>query len=66
VCAVVKSIVEVDSMAEKEPSVELTVNGKRVGMKPFVKSVFIRVVMALLETLKNVDDPDEVVLKITR
>jgi hypothetical protein len=53
-------------MAEKEPSVELTVNGKRVGMKPFVKSVFIRVVMALLETLKNVDDPDEVVLKITR
>jgi hypothetical protein len=63
---VAKSIVEVDSMAEEEMSVELTVNGKRVGMKPFVKSVFIKVVIALLETLKNVDDPDEVVLKMKR
>lgn len=53
-------------MAEMEMSVVLTVNGKRVGMKPFVKAVFIKVVMALLETLKNVDEPDEVVLKITR
>jgi hypothetical protein len=61
-----KSFVEVDSMAEMEMSVVLTVNGKRVGMKPFVKAVFIKVVMALLETLKNVDEPDEVVLKITR
>ena len=52
-------------MAEKEYTIELTVNEKPVGMNPFVKSVFIKVILGLVETLKNADDPREIVVKIT-
>ena len=53
-------------MGEKERSVELTVNGKRVGLNPFVKSVFVKVILGIVEILKDTDNPDEVVLKISR
>ena len=53
-------------MAEKEPSVELTVNGKRVGLNAFVKSVFVKVILALVETLKGTESPDDIVVKISR
>jgi hypothetical protein len=58
--------VEVIAMAEKERSVELTVNGKGVGLNPFVKSVFVKVILALVETLKDTNNPDEIVVKISR
>ena len=53
-------------MVEKERSVELTVNGKRVGMNPFVKTVFINVILGIVESLKNTEKPDEIILKISR
>jgi hypothetical protein len=51
-------------MAEKEYAIELTVDGKRVGMNAFVKSVFIKVILGLVESLKNTDDPEQIVVKI--
>lgn len=46
--------------------VELTVNGKKVGLNPFVKTVFARVILSLVETLKNTGEPGEVVVKVSQ
>ena len=53
-------------MEEKDFKVELTVNNKKVGLKPYVKSVFINVLLGMIKTLKKVDSPEEIVLKICK
>ena len=50
----------------KDFTVELTVNGKKVGMNPFVKIVFAKVILSLVESLKNTGEPDEIVVKVTQ
>ena len=46
--------------------VELTVNGKKVGMNPFVKTVFAKVIQSLVESLKNTGEPEEIVVRLTQ
>ncbi len=53
-------------MEGKDFKVELEINNKNVGMKPYVKSVFINVLLGLVKTLKRIDSPEEIVLKISR
>ena len=50
----------------KDFKVVLTVNGKKVGMNPFVKTVFAKVIMSLVETLKNTGEPEEIVVKVSQ
>lgn len=45
-------------------SVELTVNGEKVALNPYVKSVFINVIFGIVKTLRNVDVPEKVDIKI--
>ena len=45
-------------------SVELTVNGEKIALNPYVKSVFINVIFGMVKTLKNVDVPEKVDIKI--
>jgi hypothetical protein len=45
-------------------SVELTINGEKVALNPYVKSVFINVIFGMVKTLKNVDVPERVDIKI--
>ncbi len=49
-----------------EYSVELRVNGKRIGMNAFVRTVFFKVVTGIVSTLKNTDEADEIILTIRR
>jgi hypothetical protein len=51
---------------EKDYKVELAVNGKKVGMNPFVKTVFAKVILSLVETLKNTGEPGEIVVKVSK
>lgn len=53
-------------MEGKDFKVELTVNNNKVGLKPYVKSVFINVMLGLIKTLKGIDSPEEIVLKLSR
>jgi signal transduction histidine kinase len=46
--------------------IELQVNGKSVGMNPFVKSVFYRVILGLVSSLKKTDDASEIVIRLKR
>jgi hypothetical protein len=56
-----------DDMNENQNfTVELTVNGKKVGMNPFVKNVFAKVILSLVESLKNTGEPEEIVVKVTQ
>jgi hypothetical protein len=47
-------------------TVELTVNGKKVGLNPYVTSVFALVVQGLVHTLKNIPELHEIDLSIRR
>ena len=51
-------------MEGKDFKMELTINNKKVGLKPYVKNVFINVMLGLVKTLKRIDSPEEIVLKI--
>jgi hypothetical protein len=51
---------------QKDYKVELTVNGKKVGMNPFVKTVFARVILSLVESLKNTGEAGEIVVKVSQ
>ncbi len=44
--------------------VELCVNEKKIGLNPFVQTVFVNVISGIIKSLKNVDDAKEIVLKI--
>jgi hypothetical protein len=57
---------EDDMNENKDFTVELMVNGKKVGMNPFVKTVFAKVILSLVESLKNTGEPDEIVVKVTQ
>ena len=46
--------------------IELTVNNKKVGLKSFVQGVFVNVILGMVKTLKNVDEPEDIVVKIQR
>jgi hypothetical protein len=50
--------------AAQDSQIELTVNGKKVGMNPYVQLVFTNVVLGLIKSLKNIGDSKEIVLKI--
>ena len=50
----------------QDVTVELMVNGKKVGMTPFVKTVFAKVILSLVESLKNTGEPEEIVVKVTQ
>jgi hypothetical protein len=54
------------SEPKQDFTVELTVNGKKVGLNPYVASVFAHVVDGLVRTLKNVPEPHEVDVSIRR
>jgi hypothetical protein len=45
-------------------SVELTIHGEKVALNPYVKSVFINVIFGIVKTLRNVDVPEKVDIKI--
>jgi hypothetical protein len=47
-------------------SVELHVDGKKIGLNPFVKAVFFNVVTGIVSTLKKTEDANEIVLKVER
>jgi hypothetical protein len=56
-----------DDMNENQDfKIELTVNGKKVGMNPFVKTVFVKIILSLVESLKNTEEPEEIVVKVTQ
>ncbi len=51
---------------ESDFKIELTVNNKKVGLKSFVRGVFVNVILGMVKTLKNVDEPEDIVVKIQR
>jgi hypothetical protein len=46
--------------------VTLVINGKKVGLNPYVKSVYVGVVLALAGTLKNVDEPKKIEITVEK
>ncbi len=40
----------------EEVEVELVIDGKKVALNPYVTSVFYKVIVALISTLKGVDE----------
>ena len=57
---------ENDMNENQDFKIELTVNGKKVGMNPFVKTVFVKIILSLVESLKNTGEPEEIVVKVTQ
>jgi len=53
-------------MTEKETnvSIELLINGKTVGLNPYVTSVFVNVIRGLVGSLKNVGEPRDIEIKV--
>ncbi len=45
-------------------SIELSINGKKVGMNQYVRSVFYTILTGLVKTLKNLEEPEEIVVRI--
>ncbi len=46
--------------------VELYVDGKKIPMNSYVRSVFFKVLSALISTLKGVEDWEKAEIKISR
>jgi len=46
--------------------VELSVNGKRIGLNPYVQSVFTNVLIGILGTLKGAGKPASVELRLKK
>ena len=51
---------------KKDFTIELLLDGKKMGMNPYVKSIFYSVINAMVSTLKNADDPKKIVLTISK
>lgn len=51
---------------KKDYDVELLIDGKRVGLNQYVRSVFIGVATVLVSTLKNVEDPQKIMLTVEK
>jgi hypothetical protein len=45
-------------------SIELSINGKKIGMNQYVRSVFYSILTGLVKTLKNIEEPEEIVIRI--
>jgi hypothetical protein len=43
---------------------ELIVDGKNVGLNPYVTSVFVQVIQGLVRTLKNVPESSDIEVRI--
>lgn len=50
---------------QEEYQVELLVDGKKLGLNPYVRSVFYQVVTGLVSTLKNVGEPGEIQVRVS-
>jgi hypothetical protein len=50
---------------QQEYEVELLLDGKKVGLNPYVRSVFHQVVKGLVSTLKNTGDPEEILVRVS-
>jgi len=55
---------EVNSKDLTDFKVDLTIDNKKVGLNSFVKNVFYNVIMGIVKSLKNVEDPKKIELKI--
>ena len=53
-------------MEKENYTVELEVDGRRVGLNKFVRAVFINVTTGMVQPLKNMGEPEEIVLRIHR
>jgi len=53
------------TMSNDAYKVEMTVNEKKIGMNAFVKNVMCNIILGIIRTLKNVEDPKEIVIKIS-
>jgi len=53
-------------MAEEKSgfTAELVVDGKKVGLNPYVTAVFVQVIQGLVRTLKNVPEPSDIEVRI--
>ena len=45
--------------------IELTVNGKRLGLNSFVQTLFINIITGAVKSLKGVGRPREIIVKIS-
>jgi hypothetical protein len=50
--------------ADENVELELQVNGKSVGMNPFVKTVFHKVIVSLVSSLKKTEGASEIVIRL--
>jgi hypothetical protein len=51
---------------KKEYKVELLLDGRKVGLNQYVRSVFIGVTTALVGTLKNVEEPEKIIITVEK
>ena len=49
----------------ENPKVELTVNGKKIGLNPFAMNIIGSGILGMMRSLKGIDEPEEVNIKIT-
>jgi hypothetical protein len=52
-------------MSNDAYKVELIVNEKKIGMNSFVKTIIYNVNLGIIKTLKKVEEPKEIVIKIS-
>ena len=45
-------------------SLELTINGKKIGTNPFVQNMMVATLLGMVSPLKGVETPREIVIKI--
>ena len=55
-----------DNPDHGENSVEVTLDGKKLGTTPFVQQILSAIVIAFLNTLKGTQDNREIVITIRR
>ena len=53
-------------MEDRHYTIELAVDGKKIGLNKFVRSVFINVTTGMVLPLKNIGDPEEIVVRLKR
>lgn len=53
-----------DHESDESIDLELEVDGKSVGMNPFVKTVFHKVILSLVSSLKKTEEASEIVIRL--
>ena len=51
-------------MSNENFSVEIEVNDKKISLNPFVKSIVYNVVLGMVKSLKKIDEPKDIVIKV--